>query len=136
MIKQLIAPVIALFVVLTGITTIAINYDSWAKPSEADQAYFIKDVSDANVVVVEPNYGKFYNPDPNVQGDPSGEILYSSLDGLAHSYDIKQTQMVRFERKGQMIPNLYVFVESPDGALQIADGISGEQEIIAENIAP
>ena len=134
MIKQLIAPVIALFVVLTGMTSIAVNYDGLAKSSEADQAYFIKHVSDANVVVVEPNYGEFYNPDPNVQGDSSGEVLYSSLDGLAHSYDIKRTQMVRFERKGQMIPNLYVFVEAPEKEFKIADGISGEQDILAENI--
>ena len=117
MLKRFTAPIVAFFVVIAGITFLGTNYDLLAKPSEADQAYFLKPVPEANMVVVEPNYGQFYHPDPSVEGDSSGEMLYSSLDELARSYEIKKTQMVQFERKGKMIPNLYVFVDTPNNSL-------------------
>ena len=98
--KRFLAPAIALIVVIAGLSFLTTNYDALAKPSESEQAYFIKHVPEANMVVVEPNYGDFYHPSPDIQGDSSGEVLYSSLDSLARSYDIKQTEMVRFERKG------------------------------------
>ncbi|MEM9807877.1 MAG: hypothetical protein AAF959_21635 [Cyanobacteria bacterium P01_D01_bin.56] len=113
MFKTITAPLIAFLVVIVGLTFVGSNYDSLAKPSEADQAYFFKSVPEANMVLVEPNYGEFYHPDPQIQGDSSGEALYSSLDELARDYNIKETRMVRFERKGEMIPNLYVFVDTP-----------------------
>ncbi len=127
-------PVIALFVVVTGLTFMATNYEVLTKPSEANQPYFIKHVPEVSMVLIEPNYGEFYHPNPAVQGDSSGEVLYSSLDNLAHSYDIKRTEMIRVERKGKMIPNLYVFVDSPSQELQIADGRSDQQNIIAANV--
>ena len=120
MIKGFIAPAVALLVVLTGLTFMGTNYELLPQSREAGQPYFVKHVPDANMVVVEPNYGEFYNPDQAVDGDASGEILYSSLDDLANSYDIKDTKMVRFERKGKMIPNLYVFVSAPQEEFQLA----------------
>ena len=134
MIKRFIAPVIALLVVVTGLTFIGTNYNALAKPSETDQAYFMKHLPEVSMVLVEPNYGTFFNPDPCVQGDPSGEALYSSLDELAHSYDIKHTEMIRFERKGEMIPNLYVFVDSPSEEFQVADSVPSNFNLVAENI--
>ena len=121
MIKRFFAPVIALVIVVSGLTFLSANYDALAKPSEGDQAYFIKHVPEASLVVVEPNYGEFYHPDPSIKGDSSGEALYSSLESLSRSYDIKHTEMVRFERKGEMIPNLYVFVDGPIEEFQLAD---------------
>lgn len=124
MLKRFVAPAVALLVVITGLSFLTINHESLAKHSEAEQAYFIKHVPEASLVVVEPNYGEFYHPSPDIKGDPSGEILYSSLDSLAHSYDIKHTEMIRFERKGEMIPNLYVFVDTPSEEFQVAEAYS------------
>ncbi|MGD1857955.1 MAG: hypothetical protein ACFB2W_27275 [Leptolyngbyaceae cyanobacterium] len=121
MIKRFFAPVIALVIVVSGLTFLSANYDALAKPAEGDHAYFVKHVPEANLVVVEPNYGEFYHPDPSVKGDSSGEALYSSLDDLARTYDIRHTEMVRFERKGEMIPNLYVFVDDLTEEFQLAD---------------
>ena len=112
MLKRFIAPIVALVVVLTAMTVIGLNSEALAQTSEADQDYFLKSIPRANVVVVEPNYGRFYNPNPEIKGDASGQVLYRSLDELAQIYEIKGTKMVRFERKGQMIPNLYVYVDS------------------------
>lgn len=134
MAKGLIAPAIALFALITGLTFVATNYEMLAKPSEANRPYFIKHVPEVSMVLVEPNYGEFYHPNPEIQGDSSGEVLYSSLDNLAHSYDIKRTEMIRFERKGKMIPNLYVFVDLPSEEFQIVDGESEKQNIIAANL--
>lgn len=121
MLKNITAPLVAFLVVIVGITFVGSNYESLAKPSEAGQAYFLKSVPEANMVLVEPNYGEFYHPDSTIQGDSSGEVLYSSLDELARSYDIRETKMVRFERKGEMIPNLYVFVDIPKDNSLIAN---------------
>ncbi len=118
--KRLIAPLVALVAVITGLSLVHSNYDTLAKGSEADVAYFTKHLPEAGVVLVEPNYGEFYHPDPTIQGDSSGEQLYDSLDELARIYDIKDTQMVQFERKGEMIPNLYVFVNGLDEEIRLA----------------
>ncbi|MEM9483449.1 MAG: hypothetical protein AAGA83_07125 [Cyanobacteria bacterium P01_F01_bin.116] len=121
MIKRFIAPIVALLVVVIGLTFVGSNYEALAMPSEADQVYFLKHIPDKKMVVVEPNYGSFYHPDPSIQGDSSGKLLYGSLDELADEYEIKGTKMVRFERKGKMIPNLYVFVDPLDGNSLIAE---------------
>ena len=121
MIKQITAPILALMVVVIGIAFVDNNYEMLAKPSEADQVYFLKHIPEKNMVVVEPNYGNFYHPEPSMQGDSSGKMLYSSLDELSDEYDIKGTKMVRFERKGKMIPNLYVFVNPLEGRNVIAE---------------
>ena len=121
MIKPFIAPLIALLIVVGGLTFVDSNYEMLAKPSEAEQVYFLKHIPEKNMVVVEPNYGDFYHPHSSIQGDSFGKNLYSSLDELAGEYDIKGTKMVRFERKGKMIPNLYVFVDARDGKSLVAE---------------
>ena len=75
-------------------------------------------------MVVEPNYGRFYHPNPKIKGDTSGDILYSSLKDLEKNYQIKGTKMVRFERKGQMIPNLYFYVSPANNQNILAYGLS------------
>ncbi len=112
MLRRFIAPILTLVVILTVTLITSLNSEALAQTSEAERDYFLKPVPRANVVVVEPNYGRFYNPNPEIKGDASGEVLYSSLDELGQIYEIKGTKMVRFERKGEMIPNLYVYVDS------------------------
>ena len=124
MLKRFLAPFLVLSVVLTVITTIGLNSEVLASTSEADQDYFVKPIPTANLVVIEPNYGRFYNPNPEIKGDASGQVLYRSLDELGQMYEIKGTKMVRFERKGQMIPNLYVYVDSTRMQESLAYGLA------------
>ncbi|MDJ0705127.1 MAG: hypothetical protein QNJ46_17735 [Leptolyngbyaceae cyanobacterium MO_188.B28] len=133
MLRRFIAPFFVSSLVLTVLAFIGLNYDALAQSSEVNQDYFIKPVLTSDMVVVEPNYGRFYNPNREIKGDSSGQDLYLSLDNLAKDYDIKQTKMVRFERKGQMIPNLYVFVDSLNLETQIADKLPHERETLASN---
>ncbi len=112
--KKLIAPLLIVSVWLIVITLIGFNFKTLAQGSEADKAYFTKSIPRSNIVIVEPNYGHFYNPHQDIEGDSSGEILYHSLDEIAEDYDIKRIKMVKFERKGEMIPNLYIYVDSPE----------------------
>ena len=133
MLRRFIAPFFVSSLVLTVLAFIGLNYDALAQSSEVNQDYFVKPVLTSDIVVVEPNYGRFYNPNREVEGDSSGQDLYRSLDNLAQSYDIKQTKMVRFERKGQMIPNLYVYVESSSSETLIADDLPKEKNILAAN---
>ena len=85
--------------------------------SEKEQDYFIKPILQSKVVVVEPNYGRFFNPDPTIEKDESGEILYTALEELNKNYDINRTQMVSFDRKGQIVPNLYVHIKDSEANL-------------------
>jgi hypothetical protein len=126
MLKRFLAPFLVLSLVFTVITIIGLNSEVLANTSEANQDYFIKPISSADLVVVEPNYGRFYNPNPQIKGDASGQVLYSSLDDLAEMYEIKDTKMVRFERKGQMIPNLYVYVNPISSQETLAYGLANE----------
>jgi hypothetical protein len=126
MLKRFLAPFLVLSLVFTVITIIGLNSEVLANTSEANQDYFIKPISSADLVVVEPNYGRFYNPHPQIKGDASGQVLYSSLDDLAEMYEIKDTKMVRFERKGQMIPNLYVYVNPITSQETLAYGLANE----------
>ena len=113
MFRKIIAPIFALTLALTFLTSIGLNYDTLSENYEADQDYFIKSIPSSNLVVVEPNYGRFYHPSQEIEGDSSGDILYRSLEDLGNNYEIKNTKMIRFERKGKMIPNLYVYVNQP-----------------------
>ncbi len=102
MLKRFTAPIVAFLLVITGLTFVGSNYDMLAKPSEADQTYFLKSVPEANMVVVEPNYGKFYHPDPSIQGDSSGEYLYlRSCSFLSRSHAATGTRAIFTD-----IPNL------------------------------
>jgi hypothetical protein len=134
MLKRFLAPFLVLSVVLTVITIMGLNSEVLASTSEADQNYFIKPIPTANLVVVEPNYGRFYNPSPKIEGDASGETLYSSLKDLEQVYDIKRTKMVRFERKGQMIPNLYVYVNPISNQDTLAYGLSNHGDSVTGNL--
>ncbi len=131
MFKKLIAPIFVSTIFLTFLTLMGLNYDLLAQNNESEQDYFLKPILSSNLVVVEPNYGHFYNPNRSIEGDASGDKLYRSLEDLGQNYEIKGTKMVRFERKGKMIPNLYVYVDSP--SLDIADTLSYEQDSLAVN---
>lgn len=85
-------------------------------------------------MVVEPNYGHFYHPNPKVKGDASGQILYSSLKDLEENYEIRGTKMVSFERKGQIIPNLYVYVNSLNKQTTLAYELPSEQDSLNGNL--
>lgn len=122
MLKKFLAPFLVLSVVLTFLTIGNLNSDL-SQISEVEKDYFIKPINTASVVVVEPNYGRFYNPHAEIEGDASGKVLYDSLDELEQIYDINSTKMVRFERKGQMIPNLYVSVDSTRMPESLAYGV-------------
>ncbi len=131
MFKKFIPPTLVLTIAITLLTIIGLNYETLSENSEANQNYFIKPILLSNLIVVEPNYGHFYNPNGEIKGDSSGEMLYSSLDDLQKEYEIKSTQMVRFERKGKMIPNLYVYVNSDSS--DKTNRLSYEADNSAEN---
>ena len=124
MLKRFLAPFLVLSLVVTVITVLGLNAEVLAQTSEANQDYFIKPIPTNKLVVIEPNYGRFYNPNPEIKGDASGQGLYRSLDELGQIYEIKGTKMVRFERKGEMIPNLYVFVDSAKSQESLAYGLA------------
>lgn len=112
MFRRYIAPIAAVVtVLLVQMTIFSLSANDPSQQSESDRDYFIKPISQSNVVVVEPNYGRFFNPDKTIKKDESGEILYKALNELNENYDINRTQMVRFDRKGQIVPNLYVHVK-------------------------
>ncbi len=128
MLKRFIAPIAILTVVLMQMTIYNLSSNDPTQLSESDRNYFIKPIPQSNVVVVEPNYGSFFNPDKTIQGDASGEILYTALDELNENYNIGQTQMVRFERKGVMVPNLYVRINEDNS------NISLDEEFLADEV--
>lgn len=132
MFSRLAAPICVMALLLTVWTTIGFNYDALAQSSEAGQDYFIKPILSSNAIVVEPNYGHFYNPNPEIEGDASGEVLYRSLEDLQATYAIKGTKMVRYERKGKVIPNLYVYVDSPN--LETASFSFQNRDALAGNL--
>lgn len=126
MLKRFLPSFFVLSLVLTIITIVGFNSEAIANTSEANQDYFIKPISRANLVVVEPNYRRFYHPNPKIKGDTSGQILYSSLEDLEEMYEIKGTKMIRFERKGKMIPNLYVYVNPISSQETLAYGLTNQ----------
>ena len=112
MLRKIIAPTLVLTFAITTLTILGINLANLAQANIEDQDYFIKFNPQSNVAIVEPNYGYFFHPDPEIQGDSSGENLYQALNEIKETYDVKDAKMVRFERKGYMIPNLYVLLKS------------------------
>ncbi|MDJ0843528.1 hypothetical protein [Crocosphaera sp.] len=125
MLKKIIAPTIALAFAITTLTILGVNLQSLAQSNIEDQDYFIKIDRQANVAIVEPNYGYYFHPDPEIEGDPTGQVLYQALSDINREYGVKEARMIRFERKGYMIPNLYVFLKS-----------NPLQETIAESQSP
>ena len=121
MLKKLLPPIAIISALLVQILIYNLNAAEIAEQSEANRDYFIKPIPQGNVVVVEPNYGRFFNPDSSVEKDESGEILYSALEELEADYEIDGTKMVSFERKGQIVPNLYVRVKERNNTLVNSD---------------
>ncbi|MEM8720965.1 MAG: hypothetical protein AAGE84_16990 [Cyanobacteria bacterium P01_G01_bin.39] len=111
MLRRLIAPIAIATVVLMQITISNLSAHDLTQQSESGRDYFIKPITQSKVVIVEPNYGRFFNPDSSIEKDESGEVLYTALEELNENYKINRTQMVSFERKGQIVPNLYVHIE-------------------------
>lgn len=114
MLRKFIAPIAILATILIQVTIYNLNANDISQHSEVGQDYFIKPIPQSSVVVVEPNYGRFFNPDPTIEKDRSGAVLYTALDELEEKYNIGQTKMVSFERKGQVVPNLYIHVDEKD----------------------
>ncbi len=110
MLRKFIAPIAIATAILMQIIIFNLSTNDLTQQSESERNYFIKPTLQSNVVVVEPNYGRFFNPDKTIEKDESGEILYTALEELNENYDINRTQMVSFERKGQIVPNLYVHI--------------------------
>lgn len=114
MLRKLIVPIAITTAILMQVIIFNLSANDLTQQSESDRDYFIKPILQSKVVVVEPNYGRFFNPDRTIEKDESGEILYTALDELNENYDINRTQMVSFERKGQIVPNLYVHIDEKD----------------------
>ncbi|ACB54088.1 hypothetical protein cce_4740 [Crocosphaera subtropica ATCC 51142] len=127
MLKKIIAPAIALTFAITTLTILGLNLTNLAQSHIEDKDYFIKVNRQANVAIVEPNYGYYFHPDPEVEGDPTGQVLYQALSELNQEYGVKEAMMVRFERKGYMIPNLYVFLKSNQPQQTLAESQSPDQ---------
>lgn len=107
-----------LLIAIALFTATVIGFNFPNSPSEKNQAYFIKPIPEANLVVVEPNYGHIFH-DGETEAEATQD-LYNSLQELKNNYNIRQTQLVAFERKGKMVPNLYVQIDETDGEQQIA----------------
>ena len=110
MLRKFIAPIAIATAILMQIIIFNLSTNDLTQQSESERNYFIKPILQSNVVVVEPNYGQFFNPDKTIEKDESGESLYTALDELNKNYNIDQTRMVSFERNGQIVPNLYVHI--------------------------
>lgn len=121
MFKKIIAPTLAIAFAITSLTILGINLKSLANSHIEDQDYFIKFNPQANMAIVEPNYGYFFHPDPDIQGNESGQELYQALSEINQRYGVEKAKMVRFERKGYVIPNLYVFLKSSEPKVTMTD---------------
>ena len=134
MLKKFIAPISILAVVLVQVAIYNLSSNDPTQVSESDRNYFIKPIPQSSVVVVEPNYGRFFNPDKTIQGDASGEILYTALNELSENYNLGQTQMVRFERKGVVVPNLYVRINEDNSNISLDDEFLAD-EILSKQLS-
>ncbi|MDJ0568518.1 MAG: hypothetical protein QNJ53_05680 [Pleurocapsa sp. MO_192.B19] len=130
MLKRFVAPIVILTVMLMQITISSVSANDSTQLNEGDRNYFIKPIPQSNVVVVEPNYRSYFHPDKTIQGDASGEVLYTALDELSENYNLGQTQMIRFERKGIMIPNLYVRINEDNSNIRLDDELIADELLI------
>jgi len=108
-----------LFIAIALVTATIIGFNLPSSAEDESQEYFFKPVPRTNLVVVEPNYGHLYH-----DGETEAEAtrhLYNSLGKLQEDYDIRETRLIEFERKGKMIPNLYVYVDAPDATQVLAN---------------
>ena len=63
-------------------------------------------------MVVEPNYGHIFH-DGETEAEAS-KALYDALKEVQNNYNVHQTQLIQFERKGKMVPNLYVYTDQSE----------------------
>ena len=133
MFKKFIAPIAIAFVILMQLTISSLNANDTTQQSEREKDYFIKPILQSNVVVVEPNYGRFFTPDSSIEKDEAGDILYTALEELNENYDIGRTQMISFDRKGQIVPNLYIHLNKQDSQTTLAEQLP-DSELLAEQL--
>ena len=108
MLKKVIAPILVLAFAITNLTILGLNLRNLAQSCIEEQDYFVKVDRQANIAIVEPNYGYFFHPDPEVKGDPTGEVLYEALNSIEQEYGVKETKMISFERKNFFYRSFYV----------------------------
>jgi hypothetical protein len=119
MFKRFMLPIVLFAVIAVQMTMMNLRPDFFLGNSEADQNYFLKLIPTSNIAVIEPNYKHFFDPNSKVKGDISGENLYEALNDLNDNYGVKDVKMVSFERKGFMIPNLYVYLDNAVESLSV-----------------
>lgn len=108
-----------LLIAIALITATIIGFNLPSSAEDESKEYFFKPVPRTNLVVVEPNYGHIFH-----EGETEAEAtrhLYNSLGELQEDYKIRETKLIEFERKGKMIPNLYVYVDAPDATKVLAN---------------
>jgi hypothetical protein len=108
-----------LLIAIALITATVIGFNLPSSAEDESQEYFFKPVPRTNLVVIEPNYGHIFH-----EGETEAEAtrhLYNSLGELQEDYNIRETKLIEFERKGKMIPNLYVYVDAPDATEVLAN---------------
>lgn len=108
-----------MFIAIALVTATIISFTLPSSAGDESQEYFFKPVPRTNLVVVEPNYGHLFH-----DGETEAEAihyLYDSLGKLQEDYNIRETKLIEFERKGKMIPNLYVSVDAPDATQVLAN---------------
>lgn len=108
--KRFITP---LFVVAAVLLANLVLRATLVDGSIENQPYFIKSLPSKNIVVVEPNYGWLYSHSPEALDEEysSGRALFDSLNEIEEEHLINNVLLTTTERKGQIIPNLYVFVQ-------------------------
>ncbi|MGJ3244811.1 MAG: hypothetical protein ACFE0I_01900 [Elainellaceae cyanobacterium] len=109
MIKNLIAPIVAIAIGIALITTASFSLRADGASSEANQDYFIKSVQEDSVLIVEPNLLEYVLP--SEMGDRTVDNLLDSIEEIRQDYTIRGTKRVKTERKGSLIPNLIVYVQ-------------------------
>jgi hypothetical protein len=119
MFKRFMLPIVLFSVIAVQMILMNLRPDFFIGNSEADQNYFLKLIPTANIAVIEPNYKHFFDPNSAVKGDISGENLYEALNDLKNDYVVKDVKMISFERKGFMIPNLYVYLDNAVESLSV-----------------
>ena len=78
MFKKFIPAIALATAILMQITILSVSANDLTPQSESEFDYFIKTIPQSNVVVVEPNYGHYFNPDKTIEKDESGELLYTA----------------------------------------------------------
>jgi len=108
-----------LFVAIALVVATIISFNLPSSAEDESKEYFFQPVPRTNLVVIEPNYGHLFHEGQTTK--EATRYLYNSLNQLQQTYDICKTELIQFERKGKMIPNLYVYVEASDAKQVLAN---------------